>query len=40
MTQETQTGAWYQPKGVGWGREWEGGSKGEGYICTPMTDSC
>ena len=25
MAQETQTGALYQPRGVGWGRRWEGG---------------
>ena len=24
MAQETQTGALYQPRGVGWGRGWEG----------------
>ena len=23
----------YQPRGVGWGRRWEGGSKGRGYMC-------
>ena len=28
MAQETQIGALYQPRGVGWGRKWEGGSKG------------
>ena len=33
MAQETQTGALYQPRGVRWGRRWEGGSKGRGYIC-------
>ena len=27
---ETQTGALYQPRGVGWGGRWEGGSKVEG----------
>ena len=32
MAQETQTGALYQPRGVGWGGKWEGGSKGRGYI--------
>ena len=32
MTQETQTGALYQPKGVGWGERWEEVSKGRGYI--------
>ena len=31
MTQETQTGALYQPRGMGWGGKWEGGSKGRGY---------
>ena len=34
MAQETQTGALYQPRGVGWGGRWEGGSKGRGYMCT------
>ena len=29
----------YQPRGVGWGRIWEGGSKG-GDVCIPMVDSC
>ena len=29
MAQETQTGALYQSRGVGWGGLWEGGSKGE-----------
>ena len=23
----TQIGAWYQPRGVGWGERWEGGSR-------------
>ena len=27
----------YQPRGVGWGRRWEGGSEG-GVICIPMAD--
>ena len=27
MAQETQTGALYQPRGMGWGRRWEGSSK-------------
>ena len=40
MAQETQIGALYQPRGVGWGRRWEGVSKGRGYIYTPMADSC
>ena len=35
MTQETQTGALYQPKGVGWGGREEGGD-----ICIPMADLC
>ena len=32
--QETQTGALYQPRGVGWGGRWEGASKGRGYMYT------
>ena len=31
---ETQTGALYQPRGVGWGGRWEGGSKGRVYMYT------
>ena len=34
MAQETQTGALYQPRGVGWVRRWEGGSKEKGYLYT------
>ena len=34
MAQETQTGALYQGRGVGWGGRWEGGSKGRGYMYT------
>ena len=34
MTQETQTGTLYQPRGVGWGGRWDGGSKGRGYMYT------
>ena len=34
MSQETQTGAPYQPRGMGWGGIWEGGSKGRGYMDT------
>ena len=34
VAQETQTGALYQPRGVGWGESWEGGSKGRGYMYT------
>ena len=32
MAQETQTGALYQPRGVGWGGKWEGGSKERVFI--------
>ena len=39
MSQETQTGALYQPRGVGWGGRWEGGSRGRGCII-PIADSC
>ena len=34
MAQETQTGALYQPRGVGWGGRWERGSKRKGYMYT------
>ena len=34
MAQESQTGALYQPREVGWEGRWEGGSKG-GDICIP-----
>ena len=34
MSQETQPGALYQPRGVGRGRRWEGGSRGRGHMCT------
>ena len=34
LSQETQTGALYQPRGVGWGGKWEGVSKGRGYMDT------
>ena len=40
MSQETETGALYQPRGVGWGGKWEGGSKERVFICIPMIDSC
>ena len=40
MSQETQSGALHQPRGVGWGGRWEGGSKGKGYIYIPVADSC
>ena len=34
LTQGTQTGALYQPRGVGWGGRWEGVSEGWGYTYT------
>ena len=34
LAQETQTGALYQPRGVGWGGRWEGGSRGRGHVYT------
>ena len=34
MAQETQTGALYQSRGVGWDKRWEGGSKRRGYMYT------
>ena len=34
MVQETQTGALYQPRGVGWGGRWEGVSNGRRYMYT------
>ena len=34
MSQKTKTGTMYQPRGVGWGGRWEGGSKGRGYMYT------
>ena len=34
MAQETQTGALYQPRGMGWEGKWEGVSKGRGYMYT------
>ena len=34
MGQETQTGALYQPRGVGWGGRGEGGPRGRGYMYT------
>ena len=33
MAQETQTGALYQSRGVGWGGRWEGNSKWRGDSC-------
>ena len=32
--QDTQIGALYQPRGVGWDGRWEGGSKGRRYMYT------
>ena len=34
MAQETQTEALYQPRGMGWGGRWEGGSKVREYMYT------
>ena len=34
MAQETQTGALYQSREVGWGERWEGGSQGRDYMYT------
>ena len=34
MALETQTGALYQPRGVKWGGEWKGISKGRRYMYT------
>jgi len=34
MAWEIQTGALYQPRRVGWGGRWEGGSKGREYMYT------
>ena len=31
ISQETQTGALYQPRVVEWGGRWEGGSRGRGH---------
>ena len=38
MAQETQTGALYQPRGVGWGDGREVQKAGD--ICIPVADSC
>ena len=32
MSQKTQTGAQYQPRGVGWGGTWEEVSRGRAYM--------
>ena len=34
MAQGTQTGALYQPRGVGWEGGWDGGSRWKGYMYT------
>ena len=34
MFQETQAGALFQSRGMGWGGRWEEGSKGRGYMYT------
>ena len=34
MAQETQRGALYQPRGMGWRGRWEGASKRRGYMYT------
>ena len=34
MTQGAQPGALYQPRGVGWGRRWEGGSREREHVDT------
>ena len=39
MSQGTQTGALYQPRGVGWEGDWREFPEG-GHICIPMADSC
>ena len=41
MSQETQTGALYQPRGVGWDGKGDGREVQEGAdIRIPMADSC
>ena len=40
MTQGTQSLALGQPRGVGWGRRWEGGVQVGGDLGKPMADSC
>ena len=34
VTQGTQTRALGQPRGVGWGKRWERGSRGRGHMYT------
>ena len=41
IAQETETGALYQPRGVGWEGRWEGVSKGRVHMNRNyMADSC
>jgi len=42
MTQGTQKGAPYQSRGVGWGKRWEGGSRGRQHIYNyhPRSSGC
>ena len=40
MANETQRGALYQPRGVGWGGRWEGSWKGRGYMYSSVQFSC
>ena len=40
MAQETQTGALYQPRGVGWGGRFKSEFQKGGSICIPLADSC
>ena len=39
MAQGTQTGALYQPRGVGWEGDGREGQKG-GDMCIPVADPC
>ena len=39
MAQKTQTGALYQPGGVGWVEDGRG-VQNRGNVCIPMADSC
>ena len=34
VTQGSKTGALWQPRGVGWGGKWKGGSRGRGHMYT------
>ena len=40
MSQETQTGALHQHKGVEWGMGYGREAQKAGNICTPIADSC